>query len=288
MLLPAVMAYSDGEPVVIVDSVMITAAKNRAAVDALRRERDTAHRRAEGLSREIEQIRCALHSTQLLHETSSRISTALKLMAIAACAIAMLTGCTKTDEEVSTVEVRIASQWVVEVVGTVEEGWQAQLSPLRAAAEQFQDEAARSAPLETYAADWSIGRFNIRPSTARSALDWAFTQGIAADFGYDRPLDDEEVVRDIMDPDRAASLVKLILAQLRDDHPGLREKTWDTIEATDQYLAKLYSGYLGAGGAWEAWRSDLLPGDEARLRLGCTDDGTRCTVIRQHRPDAEG
>jgi hypothetical protein len=218
----------------------------------------------------------------------TRQITVLKVIVIAGCVIATLAGCKKSEEGVSTVEVRIPSQWVVEVVGTAEETWQAQLSPLRATAEHVQDQAARSAPLEAYAADWSIGRFNIRPSTARSALDWAFARGIAADFGYDQPLGDEEIVRDIMAPARAASLVKLIRAQLRDDHPGLREMAWDTIEAGDQYLAKLYSGFLGAGGAWQAWRSDLLPGDEARLRLGCTDDGTRCTVIRQHRPASDG
>lgn len=212
----------------------------------------------------------------------------LQLMVIAGWVMAALTGCTKSGDEVSTVEVRIPSQWVVEVVGTAEEMWQAQLSPLRGTAEELQDQAARSAPLEAYAADWSIGRFNIRPHTARSALDWAFAQGIAGDFGYHHRLSDEEVVRDIMDPTRASSLVKLILTQLRDDHPALRAMTWDTIEATDQYIAKLYSGYLGAGGAWEAWRSDVVPGDEAKQRLGCTDDGTRCTVIQQHRPAPDG
>ena len=217
--------------------------------------------------------------------------TMMKLLTyviIAGCVIAALTGCTEPDEEVSTVEVRIASQWVVEVVGTAEEAWQAQLSPLRAAAEQWQDQVASSAPLEAYAADWSIGRFNIRPSTARSALDWAFAQGIAADFGYHQSPGDGEIVRDIMDQARASSLVKLILAQLRDEHPALRAMTWDAIEAADQFIAKLYSGYLGAGGAWDAWRSNLFPGDEARQRLGCTDDGTRCTVIRQHRPARDG
>jgi hypothetical protein len=212
----------------------------------------------------------------------------LTYMINAGCVIAALTGCTETDEVVSTVEVRIVSQWVVEVVGTAEVAWQAQLSPLRAVAEQWQDQTASSAPLEAYAADSSIGRFNIRPSTERSALDWAFAQGITAEFGYHQPPGDEEIVRDIMDPSRASSLVKLILAQLRDSHPALRGMTWDTIEAADRYIAKLYSGYLGAGGAWEAWRSNLLPGDEARQRLGCTDDGTRCTVIRQHRPARDG
>jgi hypothetical protein len=212
----------------------------------------------------------------------------LSFMVIAVGLIATITGCTKSDGEVSTVEVRIVSQWVVEVVGTAEEAWQAQLSPLRGTAEELQDQAARSAPLEAYAADWSIGRFNIRPSTARSALDWAFMQGIAGDFGYHHHPSDEEVVRDIMDTARSSSLVKLILAQLRDSHPALREMEWDAIEATDQYIAKLYSGYLGAGGAWDAWRSDLLPGDEARQRLGCTDDSARCTLIQRQRPAPDG
>ena len=208
----------------------------------------------------------------------------LKLMVIAGWVIAALAGCTKSNDEVSTVEVPIVSQWVVEVVGTAEEMWQAQLSPLRGTAEELQDQAARSAPLEAYASDWSIGRYNIRPSTARSALDWAFAQGTAGDYGYHHRPSDEEIVRDIMDTEKASSLVKVILAQLREDHPSLRETAWDTIEASDQYIAKLYSGYLGAGGAWDVWRSNLLPGDEAKQRLGCNDDGTRCTVIRQHRP----
>jgi hypothetical protein len=210
----------------------------------------------------------------------------LILTVVAGWMMAALTGCTRTDAEVSTVQAPIASGWVVEVVGTAEEAWQAQLSPLRGTAEQFQDQAARSAPLEAYTADWSIGRYNIRPSTARAALDWAFAQGIAGDYGFEHPPTDEEVVRHIMD-EKAPALVKLILARLRDDHPVLREMTWDTIEAADQSIAKLYSGYLGAGGAWEAWRSSLVPGDEARFRLGCNDDVSRCSVIEQHRPPSE-
>jgi hypothetical protein len=208
----------------------------------------------------------------------------LKLIVVAGWAIAALTSCTRTDAQEETAQARIASQWLVDVVGTAEEMWQAQLSPLRGTAEQFQDQAARSVPLEAYAADWSIGRYNIRPSTARSALDWAFEQGIAGDYGYEHRPSDEEIVGHIMDSEKAPALVKLILARLRDDHPALRDVTWDTIEATDQYIAKLYSGYLGAGGAWEAWRSNLIPGDEARQRLGCNDDGTRCTIVQQRRP----
>lgn len=201
--------------------------------------------------------------------------------------IGALSSCKGTNAEMSSVQVRIVSGWVVEVVGSAEDTWQMQLGPLRGAAEQFQDEVARTSPLEAYAANWSIGRYNIRPSTARAALEWAFAQDIAGDFGYHHRPSDEELVRQIMDDTQAAVLVKVILSQLRADHPGLSALDWETIEAIDQYIAKLYSGYLGAGGAWEVWRSNLIPGDEARLRLGCTEDGTRCALVEQHRPGSE-
>jgi hypothetical protein len=215
------------------------------------------------------------------------VSIVIRLLTLGVIAVGLigaLSSCKGTNADMNSVQVRIVSGWVVEVVGSAEETWQMQLGPLRGAAEQFQDEVARMSPLEAYAADWSIGRYNIRPSTAGAALDWAFAQGIAEDFGYHHRPSDEELVRQIMDDAQAGTLVKLILTQLRADHPGLGALDWETIEATDQYVAKLYSGYLGAGGAWEAWRSNLIPGDEAKLRLGCTEDGMRCAVVEQHRP----
>jgi hypothetical protein len=210
------------------------------------------------------------------------------LAVIAGYVLGMLSGCNGTDAEVNSEQQRIVSQWVVDVVGSAEEGWQAQLGPLRGAAEQLQDEVARTSPLEAYTADWSIGRYNIRPSTARSALDWAFQQGVAEDYGYHHRPNDEEVIRQIIDDTQAAALVKVILARLRAEHPSLSVLDWDTIEATDQYIAKLYSGYLGAGGAWETWQSNLIPGDEAKQRLGCNQDGTRCAVVEQRRPSSDG
>lgn len=93
------------------------------------------------------------------------------LAVLAGCALGVLSGCNRTDAEMNPVQARTVSPWVVEVVGSAEEAWQAQLGPLRGAAEQLQDDVARTSPLEAYAADWSIGRYNIRPSTARDALE---------------------------------------------------------------------------------------------------------------------
>ncbi|MGD9893541.1 MAG: hypothetical protein AB7R89_20755 [Dehalococcoidia bacterium] len=58
---------------------MTIAAESTPATDALRRERDAAQRRAERLSHELERIRRTLDSTQLLYETSRRISTAMSV-----------------------------------------------------------------------------------------------------------------------------------------------------------------------------------------------------------------
>ena len=61
--------------------------------------------------------------------------------------------------------------------------------------------------------------------------------------------------------------VAVILESLRRDHPQLREMTWDRIAADPSLVAKLYSGYMGAGGAWDQWRATLTPGPVARRRM---------------------
>ena len=59
-----------------------------------------------------------------------------------------------------------------------------------------------------------------------------------------------------------------LLEWLRLDHPGLQKLDWRTISNDQKLVAKLYSGYMGAGGAWEEWRSSMTPGPEAARRMG--------------------
>ena len=58
------------------------------------------------------------------------------------------------------------------------------------------------------------------------------------------------------------------LQWLKEAHPLMTDLTWSEIEAKPELVAKLYSGYMGAGGAWELWREDLTPGSVAKQRLG--------------------
>jgi hypothetical protein len=204
---------------------------------------------------------------------------------VMALALAALSACGRSGEtSVESDGNRVVGQWVVNVIGEAEGRWDAGLDPLRRAAERLQDENARVAPLEAYAADWSIGRYNMRPQTVRGAMDRLFADGTAGDYGFERPPSDEEIVRDIMDTSRDSALVKVILASLRAEHPQLQTMSWDEIERSDQAIAKLYSGYLGAGGDWVAWRASITPGSVAIERLGCNEDGERCSVVDEQRP----
>ena len=59
-----------------------------------------------------------------------------------------------------------------------------------------------------------------------------------------------------------------MLEHLRRRHPELRDMSWDLITSEPQLVAKLYSGYMGAGGDWETWEVTLTPGPEAVRRMG--------------------
>lgn len=50
---------------------------------------------------------------------------------------------------------------------------------------------------------------------------------------------------------------------LQDFHFGI----WAEIETQPLLIAKLYSGYMGAGGDWAMWRSQLTPGPVALDRM---------------------
>lgn len=60
----------------------------------------------------------------------------------------------------------------------------------------------------------------------------------------------------------------LLLQSLKDQHSKLKNYSWADIAKDKKLIAKLYSGYMGAGGDWELWHKDLKPGKVAHYRLG--------------------
>ena len=178
----------------------------------------------------------------------------------------------------------LVAAWVVAVVGAGEANRTSGASMIRRTADQVQRALLRLDPRSATVADWSIGRYQIRPATARAALHWACASDAVCTRGCDHRPSGAALVRQILDPAGGIALVQVILARLRDNHPCLRTMSWEQIEASDQAIAKLFSGWLGAGGFWTAWRADCRPGPLACRYLHGTEDGRHCAVVQALRP----
>jgi hypothetical protein len=137
----------------------------------------------------------------------------------------------------------------------------------RRAAEYAQDVLTFLSPRLTYRLNFSVGRYRIKPATIEALIPWAEQQGYLQMHGTpDERLrhllpyfSEQPVINDWQ--------VAVILESLRRDHPTLREMSWEQIAADPALVAKVYSGYMGAGGDWEQWRATLTPGPIARTRM---------------------
>ena len=137
----------------------------------------------------------------------------------------------------------------------------------RRAAEYAQDVLTFLIPRLTYRLNFSVGRYRIKPATIEALIPWAEQQGYLQMHGTpDERLrhllpyfSEQPVINDWQ--------VAVILEYLRRDHPQLDNMTWEQIAADPSLVAKVYSGYMGAGGDWDQWRATLTPGPIARTRM---------------------
>jgi hypothetical protein len=144
----------------------------------------------------------------------------------------------------------------------------AKRSPLRRAAEEAQDIMVFASPNFAYSLNFSVGRYRIKARTIEEILPWALKQRYlilegtsSEDFSHALAYFSEQPV---LNDWQAA----VYLDWLRRDHPGLAALTWPEIASDPMLVAKLYSGYMGAGGDWDLWRTDLTPGSVSLRRLG--------------------
>ena len=164
-------------------------------------------------------------------------------------------------------------QTVLAQVRAAEERYYASRGLPRRLAEEAEDIAAFLSPALVYRANLSVGPYRIKAATIEELLPFAIEEG------YLRGVSDEEgrALRAVAYfsefPGLSTWGAAVVLEHLRQRHPQLRALDWATIAADPRLVAKLYSGYMGAGGAWEAWESDLEPGPEAKRRFGLTTEG---------------
>ena len=138
----------------------------------------------------------------------------------------------------------------------------------RRGVEHAQDAAAILVPRLAYALDWSVGPYRIKARTVEDLLSWAVGEGYLALPDGAEGLDRHAIAYFAEQPVLGDWEAQVYLAWLRASHPGLAALGWEEIAADPALVAKLYSGYMGAGGAWQAWRADLEPGPVARRRMG--------------------
>jgi len=133
--------------------------------------------------------------------------------------------------------------------------------------EETQDIIVFASPEMAYKLNFSVGRYRIKAKTIEDILPWAIErrfvvleQTSLADFSHALAYFSEQ-------PGLNDWQAAIYLQWLKDDHPLMADLAWLEIEAEPELIAKLYSGYMGAGGAWELWRENLSPGSIAKERM---------------------
>lgn len=64
-----------------------------------------------------------------------------------------------------------------------------------------------------------------------------------------------------------ATAVIIVALVVYKRYRALSSKNWSLIAGSDPLIAKMYSGYMGAGGDWESWKHNEEPGAESRKRF---------------------
>ena len=157
---------------------------------------------------------------------------------------------------------------VLKAVRDAEARFYSDAGVLSAAKEHVQDALVFASPGLVYRLNFSVGRYRVKAQTIEKILPWAIQNGYLKLEGDTHHLARSAIAYFAEQPAMSDWQAAILLEWLRNDHPQLKQKSWEEVSANPQLVAKLYSGYMGAGGAWDQWRSTLTPGPEARRRMG--------------------
>ena len=125
-----------------------------------------------------------------------------------------------------------------------------------------------ASPETAYKMNFSVGRYRIKARTIEAILPWAIEQRFVV-LEETSPKSFAHAIAYFSEqPGLNDWQAATYLEWLRQDHPKMADMSWPDIAADPERVAKLYSGYMGAGGAWDLWRENMTPGAVARKRLG--------------------
>lgn len=155
---------------------------------------------------------------------------------------------------------------VVRLVQAAESYYYSQ-SKTNTSIEAIEDLLALIAPQIVYRFNFSVGRMRMKPKTMESVILWAIQQKMLTLNTKNAPKLAYLLAYLAIIPNVCRWQAEVYLAKLKSDHPQLADIDWSEIAEKPELIAKLYSGYMGAGGDWEGWKQTLEPGKEARKRF---------------------
>lgn len=153
----------------------------------------------------------------------------------------------------------------------------------RRAVEILQDMLTFLSPGLVYKLNFSVGRYRIKPKTIDGLIQWS----IRSNFLRIHRTDDRRLRALIAYFSHQPAIndwqISVYLEKLRREHPALGRMDWAEIGESDELIAKLYSGYMGAGGDWGAWKGSVTPGTESKKRLQYHEPSNQYQLIQRLR-----
>jgi len=167
---------------------------------------------------------------------------------------------------------------VLSAIAAAEESAYAKTSATRFIVEAIQDILVRFSPRHVYHKNYSVGTYRIKAKTAKSAIRWAIKRELLKIHDKNYKDYTELIPLFVMSPRYNEDITRVVLTQIKEKHPILRKLRWQDIQKDDYLIAKIYSGYMGAGGNFNDWKKSITPGKEAQKRLKCKDG--KCKTIQ--------
>ena len=142
---------------------------------------------------------------------------------------------------------------------------------LRKLAEEAEDVVTFFWPPIVTTLDLSVGPYRMKASTLKELIPWTISEGYLTVVDVEPHKALQAISYFSEQPALADWGAAVILENLRLRHPKLRDMDWNSISSNPDLIAKLYSGYMGAGGDWTAWEATLKPGPESLRRMNLAD-----------------
>lgn len=157
---------------------------------------------------------------------------------------------------------------ILDAVRDAEAHFYRDLGFFRRRIEDVQDVLSFVAPELIYRLNVSVGPYRIKVRSVEGLIDEATGRGYLTLEAAPGQTLAELLPYFSMQPVINQWLAALLLQHLKEEHPTLATLPWSRIAGDRRLTAKLYSGYMGAGGDWADWKASIEPGAVARKRLG--------------------